>query len=484
MRLLLAVVLSCLALPAAAFTPDLAHLDELPMHALPAQKVAQAMAAKPSPVQFAVPVALPLTLSGGRWDALPGGIARWRTRVFSAGAESLNFEFSRARLPDGAQLWLYDVDGSLVQGPYTRAQVARDGKLWTAVVLGETAVLELRVPAAQRRHVDLRLATVNHGFRFLGKQGDISKSGHCNVDVRCPLGNAWTDETRSVARIQVSGRFFCSGQMVNNRKQDDRLLFLTAHHCEVDQTSDSSVVFYWNYEASACNGTRNGPLNHTQNGSTWLADDANSDFTLLQLAATPNPAYNVFLAGFDASGTAPACGVAIHHPSGDEKAISGFNGAARDTVQLTSGGPVIQAWRVTWAQGTTEPGSSGGGLWSQGRQLIGLLSGGEAACTTSNPNIDNDAPDFFGRLDAAWQAQAPTNHRLDVWLDPDTSGIKTSCGKYLGGAACTTPAPATCPIPVAGGTMDSGGGGGGGGALSSLALLMLGGLGALRRRRG
>src|SRR5690606_27422856 len=45
--------------------------------------------------------------------------------------------------------------------------------------------------------------------------------------------------------------------------------------------------------------------------------------------------------------------------------------------------------------GTTEPGSSGSGLWNQNGHLIGQLYGGQASC-------GNNVNDYYGRFDVSW----------------------------------------------------------------------------------
>ena len=307
---------------------------------------------------------------------------------------------------------------------------------------------------------------MHHGFRYFGKAGGQKSHGACNIDTACPLGDAWRNEIRSVARLQIGGGLLCSGQLVNNLRQDDRRLLLTANHCDIGTIGSpaSSVVFYWNYQAATCGGAEPN-LNQNTNGATELADDVDSDFSLLQANAVPA---GVFFAGWNSSASdVPACGVTVHHPRGHAKSISGFNGATRTlSPQLTPGGPRIQSWEVRWVQGTTEGGSSGGGLWNQNKQIIGQLSGGFAACSEGNPNVDNDQADYYGRLDAGWA-------ELRAFLDPANTGTRALCGKDPGGGACSNPAPVGCPIPVAGGSGDGGGGGGGGGGALSLALLGL-----------
>ena len=85
-------------------------------------------------------------------------------------------------------------------------------------------------------------------------------------------------------------------------------------------------------------------------------------------------------------------------------------------------------WQIlTWEDGTTEPGSSGSGLWDQDHHLIGQLFGGTASCGN---NID----DFYGRLDISWDGGGSPTSRLKDHLDPNTTGVKLLDG--LGTGSC------------------------------------------------
>lgn len=467
--------------PASAFAPDLAALDAVPFHMVsaPLAKRIEAVEDKSQPFVYAVAAELPLGLAQGAWD-YSAEIARWRTRVISPGAQTLSFEFANLDLAGGAELWLYDSAGELVQGPYTAKDQEPDGRMWTAVVLGEQAVIELRVPLEHRREVGLEVARVYHGFRGFERDGEtIAKSGGCNIDAVCPQGNAWRSEIRSVARITIGGILtgaLCTGQLVNNVRQNDSPLFLTADHCGLDGNPGSLVV-YWNYFHSICRSTNrpdnqagNGNLSQNQNGSILLAEDEASDFTLVRLSDQPSAGFNVHFAGWDArDNQIPQNGVSIHHPQGDEKSIAVYgNAAVQDTVSIDVG-RTVQAWRVNWTQGTTEQGSSGGGLWNQDHRVVGVLSGGNASCN----NLGGD--DFFGRLNVAWDGKSAANQQLKAHLDPDNTGTQVLSGKNPSG------------------TGGGGGGGGGsnpppdgedrgGGALPAL-LGLFGLAAALRRRR-
>lgn len=446
-------LLAVLWIPAgqAAWTPDLSSLDSLPLHAasetVTAKAIADARAVKGAgPAIFAARLALPVELEDGVWDTPEPGVARWRTRVYSAQAQALLMSFSRFHLPAGAELRIYDVDGATIQGPYTAADHTADGTLWTATVSGETAVIELRTPLAQRDDTQLALGEIGHAFK---NTRDLGDSGTCNINAVCSLGNNWRNEIRATVKLQIpapGGVGVCSGTLVNNIAQDDTPYILTADHCGIGNvgSSPSGVVVYWNFQNSSCNGALNASASQNQTGVLLRARDRGTDLSLLELARAPDATYNAYYAGWDASGTGGNSGVSIHHPSGDAKKISAYTTPlVQAPVQIEAGGPEIPAWRVTsWSQGTTEQGSSGSGLWNQDRQIVGVLSGGSAGCIGS---VDNGEPDFYARLDRQWQANTAASGQLKAWLDPNNSGLRKVAGKNPGSSPTPTPTPTVVP---------------------------------------
>ncbi|MEQ1437850.1 trypsin-like peptidase domain-containing protein [Fontimonas sp. SYSU GA230001] len=470
----LALALTASLAPASDLRVDPRDLDALPLHRADATAIAAAVADADmvkgfGPTLFAVTAPLNLTLADGRWDAPASGRQRWRLRVHSADARSLLLYFSRFNLPEGAALWIYDAQGRTVRGPYTSANGIADGTLWTAMVPGDTAVVELQVDDAQRDRVELALARVGHAYKNTAQLGD---AGACNIDVACPLGNDWRNEVRSTVKLQIPVSFglfvgLCTGTLVNNTAQDDRPFVLTANHCGIGSLGSpaSGVVTYWNFQNSGCNVV-NATDAQTQSGATLRASDRGTDLALIELDQHPDAAFGVYYAGWDAtSGTGARRGVSLHHPSGDAKKISQFSTPlSPSTVQLGPLGPNVPAWKVQWSLGATETGSSGAGLWNENRQIVGVLSGGNSACSG---NVGNGQPDYYARLDHQWLASSQPSGQLKAWLDPIDSGCRAVGGKNPGNAAAVS--------------CDAGSGGGGGGALNVAALLVL--LGALSARR-
>lgn len=356
----------------------------------------------------------------GRWS-LEGPQAVWRLKLRSEGAQNLSTTLSELSLPATAQLRIFDAGGALWHGPLHADQLQRHARFWTPLVPADNLLLELSVPTAQRAQTRMRISQIHHGD-VAWQNG--AKSGSCNVDVACSAADAWTDAVRATARITIGGRRLCSAVLLNNTAQDGSPLLLTAQHCGIGESTDmgaDSVVVYWNFETSRCDGDPDGNLRQFQSGSTLLAEGASADFSLVRLSQVPPAQYDVYYAGWDARSLAPANGVSVHHPNGDEKRISIYRQQAQARSANVDGNRV-QSWEVFWDQGITEAGSSGGGLWNSAHRVVGQLSGGNSSC--SNP----DASDVFGRLESAWDASSASTGQLRAWLDAAQTGQLTLDG--------------------------------------------------------
>lgn len=386
----------------------------------------------------------------GVWDTLADGSRLWRAQVRVAGATDLRLAFRRYLLPPGATLYLIGADG-YYQGPYAAGdgtgEAARE--FHAPVVPGDTVTIELRVPAASWPLADdaLELVRIGAGFRDLfarepidpAKLGSPGRSGACNVDVVCPLGAPYVDESRAVAHYEFfdddeRGYYICSGTLLNNTARDRRNYFLTATHCISSPAEAASMVLYWNYQSMRCGSLvapPDGWFNDEQRGATLRAARADVDVTLVELDETPQPDWHVYYAGWDANGAAPGGTIGIHHPSGDAKKITAGPApsvVANCTVDVPTAADTH--WQTgPYSHGTTEGGSSGSALFvpagsSGQKRVIGTLTGGDAACLGSQPNF---ATDCYGRLASAWNGGSAAT-RLRDWLDPANSNAKAIDG--------------------------------------------------------
>jgi len=366
------------------------------------------------PARFAVPERVSITPeTHGTWEDLPDPrFVLWRLQVEAPGALSLNVGFDRFRLPKGGRLVLHPAGSSELAREFTEWDHQPHGELWSPVILGENLVIELTLPRASRHDYELHLVHVGKGYRLFGEDRG-EKAGWCNIDVVCPEGDPWRDEINSVAVYTLNGWWTCSGVMVNNTAEDGTPYFLSARHCGINTSNASSMVVYWNFQSPTCGEQGNGSLTDAQTGAIFRANYQPSDFALVELAAMPDPSWNVTYSGWDRSDDDPQWSVAIHHPSTDEKSISFEEDPSFTTSYLgtTVPGDGTHIWVIDWDLGTTEPGSSGSPLYNQNQHIVGQLHGGYAAC-------NNDLADWYGRISVSWDGGGTDSSRLSTWLDP------------------------------------------------------------------
>ena len=174
--------------------------------------------------------------------------------------------------------------------------------------------------------------------------------------------------------ITRDGTRFCTGTMINNTGLNRRQLFLTANHCLF--TSPYNFVAVFNYQRPSCGGDGPDPsIIQSAHGMKLIATYAQSDFALLEITEKIPDSYNVYLAGWDISSAAPANVFGVHHPSGDVKKISFYNGTT--VASSWTEFPKKLHWSIpAWTRGTTEPGSSGSALFNSRGLIVGHLHGG------------------------------------------------------------------------------------------------------------
>ncbi|NUO77694.1 MAG: PKD domain-containing protein [Lysobacter sp.] len=456
----------------AAFDHSLTALDRVDMRTMQAVDVPALQAedrqreAHDLPPRFAQSLSVDLTpLNSGVWEEV-GNDMVWRLRVQSRGALSLNFGFSEYKMPAGGRLLVYPANLSRAAASdpsavrvYTAADNEAHGQLWTPIVNGAEAVIEVVVPRDAAGQLKLRLAKVGHDYRGFTRmaqqlQSDmvtpLGTSGSCNVDVVCPEGDAWRPQIRSVAAISTGGSLFCSGSLLNNAANDRKMYFLTANHCGISASNAASLVTYWNYQNSTCRApgstqsgqNGNGSLAQTLTGAFHRASNAASDFTLVELDDAAPAAYNLFWNGWDARSGDFSGATGIHHPNVAEKRIShgtsatrttSYGGANTNPPSPGDGSHIFVRWIP--GIGVTEGGSSGSPLFSPEKRVIGQLHGGPSSCSAA----DNAKADYYGRISVSWTGGGTNATRLSNWLDAGGTGVQFIDGLDSSGGGNTAP---------------------------------------------
>jgi len=360
------------------------------------------------------------------------------------GAEGLALHFDDFHLPPGAEMWVTDATGSWQEGPYDFRDNNAHGRIATGDVPGEWAVLRLLIPQGAAGEVHLHM----EGAAGLFRDVDAARGGSqpCEVDVACPEIVGWEcqrDATVRLSIIESGGSYLCSGAMVNTTALDCRQYMLTALHCASEVTDDEFALLkvYYNYERPEC-GEGNGFLNRRRTGVIRLADSDDiqgsnfdgSDFLLVEVEDEIPSSWDVYFAGWDASGSGASSGVGIHHPSGDVKKVSTFT----QNTSSISLGDFGSHWRVYWVEtetnhGVTEGGSSGSHLFNEDGLSIGTLSAGLSACTNGGAGggTGPDEPDYYGKMSFHWDDNPnPSDEKLYLWLDPAETGATVLHGAY------------------------------------------------------
>lgn len=395
-------------------------------------------------------VAAPAPAAAG-WVAVAGGHAV-RLALTSPEAASVRLALDLRGVPLEAEMVFFgsDLPGRL-EGPVRVGDIAdRTHAWWGPLTEGETQVVELFVPAGEPL-VAPRIEGASHllttpSSRFTKRTSDIGLSGSCNVDVACNATlNAqptFREISNAVAQMVFNDGGFiglCTGTLLNDTDAATQVPWLySANHCFDESSAPyktpaqlqavaATLTTLWFFEAASCRGTQ--PVSHwvqQSGGATFLYNNLTADVLFLRLNHAP-PA-GAFFAGWNAnvlSAGTPL--VTVHHPRGDLKKVT-------QGTMLRFGTPGVAGGNASyieaqWSSGTTEPGSSGAGVWSTtsgAYAFRGGLYGGTALC--SNPT----GTDFYSRLDQVYPAlaqylsppaqAAPIADFTDLWWNAAESG--------------------------------------------------------------
>lgn len=359
-------------------------------------------------MRYAVGRAVELLALNGSWYELPNGAKLWAAEVSAEGALSLRLHFATLDLPEGAELAVYaprdERDGFFkspslahLERPIQVYAAGSAADVWTGSFPGERVRLELYLPkAAASAELPFALDQLLHAYvdPFTKAFENEKVAGPCHNDVTC--FPEWAATAAGVARYTfVSGGFgfLCTGQLVNNQKQDFTPFFLSVNHCVATASEAASAEFFWRYQTSSCGGPAPDPSTVPRSfGATLISTGTQSDYTLLQIeGALPGGLTWVGWTSAGIPGGTPS--TAIHHPAGDFKRISFGN---RSGINSCGSNNFLE---VDWTDAPTEPGSSGSGIFRNStQQLFGTLSFGPSACSNETFDCYGAFSTTFGRI--------------------------------------------------------------------------------------
>ena len=286
--------------------------------------------------------------------------------IKSSGASGVGVHFRNFALADGDEVYVYGAaPDSMVFGPFTEKGPWGSDEFWSGTVDGDTAVIEFYKRTDENRQ-GFEISEISH--IFADRDWRLPSNGpdvlNCEVDASC-FGDP---EKNAIARIVFNnnGMFVCTGTLLNDLAQDETPYFLTANHCVNSQAVAQTVEAYWFYQTTSCNSGVLRTWVHSPPGANLLATQGANDFSLLRLQT--NAPAGAFFSGWTSTPQSAGTGVfGLHHPDG-------YMPPAVSSYLRRSTGSVINAnfncldladgYQTGWTSGSTEPGSSGSGLFT------------------------------------------------------------------------------------------------------------------------
>ncbi len=311
--------------------------------------------------------------------------------IKSSGASGIGVHFRNFALADGEEVYVYGAaPDSIVFGPFTNKGTWDSGEFWSGTVDGDTIVIEF-YKRTDEKGKGFEIFEVSHilaelDWRLRSNEPDVL---NCEVDASC-YGDP---EKNAVGRIVFNdnGPHVCTGTLLNDLAQDQTPYFLTANHCVNTQAVAQTVEVYWFYQTTSCNSGILRSWVHSPPGAILLAAQSSNDFSLVRLQnSAPGGAY---FSGWTSVAQSTGTSVfGLHQPGGGlPPSIDSYLRRATGTITSTNyscpASGLVTAYRTDWTSGTTEPGSSGSGLFtSASHYLVGVVSCGPIPPTCSGPN--------------------------------------------------------------------------------------------------
>ena len=386
----------------------------------------------------------------------------WKLAARSQGAKTLGFKFTNLVLPQGSEMFVYNLDTRFLEGPI-RSKDIHAGVFNSDYLNGDSLVIEVFLPTGTKDSFSIMVKDVIHGIVDFnpGIDKSFGQSLPCNVNTVCPVGAGWENEISAVCMIIIeTGN--CTGTLINSECSDLTPFILTANHCLLLSGIDpAEFVFRFNYESFSCSPS-NEPGSKfwiTFSGAQLRASSADSDFALLELNDPVVDFPSLSFAGWDRSANIPDNSTAIHHPNGDVKKITvdAQSPVIETNVITPSGIPPLAAnmtFRIELEDGINgdfgalEGGSSGCPQFNQDHRIVGQLFGG------NTPECDISYNKWFGRFFNSWDGGGTNDTRLSNWLGGNTNPITTNTILVPGisgdGVVCLTPETYTLDNPLPG----------------------------------
>lgn len=268
----------------------------------------------------------------------PGAQLVWSDHYLFPGASYLVFEFKQFDLAPGDRVEVRDPKRGQLHVYREREFGGREGGFITHMITGPEAYIELYSTTPNGTHYGYRIERVSRGFGAIEMAATpIAPEAVCGTDdaqdATCYQSAfpAVYQASRAVARILMDGVSLCTAWLVSCQNH-----IITANHCTwKDGNFDSQeeldrMEFQFMYQDATCGGA-DAAVGHSFLGGTFLENDRNLDYTLVQAPAGEDPASTYGWLAID--DRLPAIDETIYipgHPGGRPKEIALYSSDPSD----------------------------------------------------------------------------------------------------------------------------------------------------------
>lgn len=375
----------------------------------------------------------------GNWVNIGDSINVWRLIIQTEKANGIGLVLEDFEISDNSKFFIYDKEGKNYIGAFT-SQNNNNNRVFSAQPIpGETLVFEYQERINENYSGKFEESSfkikeiiyqVKGAISEMADEKNLGSSGWCMININCSEGDDWQRHKRGITRLfmRMGGNWYwCSGSLVNTTLNDGTPYLLTADHCGANASSADLNVwqFYFNFERPGCSNVGL-PPNNVLFGSTLIASSpihGGSDYKVLMLDRKPPIAWRPYYNGWSSLNVTPQSGVGIHHPAGDAKKISTYDGdVSTGTGSFNTGAVMAEnsAWVFRFIEtenghSVTEGGSSGSPMFNEEGLIVGTLSGGSSSC--SSPEGIN----VYGKMSYHWD-ESDVHPWLKFVLDPLNTG--------------------------------------------------------------